>query len=85
MNKNKQFILLGIILSKVCVGQAILEQYIQEGFQKNQSIQQQELTLEKSMYALKEAKSLSLKPFGKTPFKMLIQQKLILTFWSIEI
>ncbi|MEB2778343.1 TolC family protein [Algoriphagus sp. D3-2-R+10] len=40
--------------------QAILDGYIQEGFAKNQSIQQQSIALEKSMYALKEAKSLFL-------------------------
>ncbi|MCH8553977.1 MAG: TolC family protein [Schleiferiaceae bacterium] len=60
MNKKKQFIWLSLILSKVCFSQSILEQYIQEGYQNNQSIQQQELTLEKSVYALKEAKSLFL-------------------------
>ncbi|MFD2034607.1 TolC family protein [Belliella marina] len=41
-------------------GQTILDGYIQEGFAKNQSIQQQGIALEKSIYALKEAKSLFL-------------------------
>lgn len=40
--------------------QGVLEQYIQTGFAKNQSIQQQKFALEKSAYALKEAKSLFL-------------------------
>lgn len=40
--------------------QAILDHYIQEGFTNNESIQQQHIALEKSMYALKEAKSLFL-------------------------
>ncbi len=40
--------------------QGVLEQYIQTGFAKNQSIQQQKIALDKSAYALKEAKSLFL-------------------------
>jgi len=40
--------------------QAILDDYIQEGFARNQSIRQQDIALEKSIYALKEAKTLFL-------------------------
>jgi outer membrane protein TolC len=40
--------------------QTILENYIKEGFTNNQSIRQQNIALEKSLYALKEAKSLFL-------------------------
>jgi outer membrane protein TolC len=45
-------------------GQAILDQYIQTGFEKNLSIHQQQFALEKSAYALKEAKTLFLPSVG---------------------
>lgn len=39
-------------------GQKILDAYIKDGLSNNQSIQRQELGLEKNLFALKEAKSL---------------------------
>lgn len=47
-------------VSQIIFSQDILEQYIQTGFENNQSIKQQEFALERSVYALKEAKSLFL-------------------------
>jgi len=41
-------------------GQSRLDQYIQQGLVSNQSIRQQTFTLEKNVYALKEAKSMFL-------------------------
>jgi len=49
-----------LLLCEASYGQGILDQYIQEGLTKNQSIQQQVFTLEKSIYALKEAKTMFL-------------------------
>lgn len=60
MKKTSILITLSIILSRSVLGQTVLEDYIKEGFQKNQSIQQKEFAFEKSVYALKEAKSLFL-------------------------
>ncbi len=45
---------------KASHGQTTLEQYIQEAFSNNQRIHQQQFALEKSMYALREAKTLFL-------------------------
>lgn len=52
------FIFLLFILTKASFSQKILEQYIQEGFERNQSIQQQRIVLERNMYALREAQTL---------------------------
>jgi outer membrane protein TolC len=60
MNKILTIITLYIAVTNPTFGQSILDEYIQEGLQKNQSIQQQEFAFEKSVYALKEAKSLFL-------------------------
>lgn len=60
MNKKLYLLALSILLGSASFGQAILEQYIQDGLTRNQSIQQQEFTLEKSIYALREAKTLFL-------------------------
>jgi len=60
MKKTSILITLSIILSRSVLGQTVLVDYIKEGFQKNQSIQQKEFAFEKSVYALKEAKSLFL-------------------------
>lgn len=60
MNKILKLVTLSIAISNPTFGQSILEEYIQVGLQKNQSIQQQEFAFEKSVYALKEAKSLFL-------------------------
>lgn len=49
-----------LLIGKASFGQSTLEQYIQEGLTKNQSVQQQQFAFEKSVYALKEAKSLFL-------------------------
>jgi outer membrane protein TolC len=57
--KRKSFLfLLGFLGFKAAPGQQILEQYIRDGWAKNQSIQQQQFALEQSIYALKEAKTL---------------------------
>ena len=40
--------------------QNILDKYVKEGLESNESIHQQKLLLDKSMYALKEAKALFL-------------------------
>jgi outer membrane protein TolC len=60
MKRISILITLSIVLSKSLNGQTVLQDYINEGFQKNQSIQQQQFAFEKSVYALKEAKSLFL-------------------------
>ncbi len=52
------FIFLLFIWAKTSFGQKILEQYIQEGFERNQSIQQQRIVLERNVYALREAQTL---------------------------
>ncbi len=41
-------------------GQQVLDAYIREGFAKNKSLQQQHIAFQKSLHALKEAKSLFL-------------------------
>lgn len=41
-------------------GQSQLDQYVQQGLRSNQSIKQQTFTLEKNVYALKEAKAMFL-------------------------
>lgn len=46
--------------SQVIVAQTTLDDYIKEGLQSNQSIKEQGFLLEKSVYALQEAKSLFL-------------------------
>jgi len=60
MKKISLLITVCVFLCKTSIAQSILEEYIEDGFQKNQSILQQEFTLEKSVYALREAKSLFL-------------------------
>jgi outer membrane protein TolC len=47
-------------MAQASYGQSVLEDYIQSGLSQNQSIKQQEFALDKSMYALKEAKALFL-------------------------
>lgn len=57
--KLSVFIAMTLIVCRTALGQdKILDQYIQEAFAHNQGLQQQNLQLEKSLYALKEAKSL---------------------------
>jgi outer membrane protein TolC len=60
MKSKIYFLVLFWLLAKAASGQSVLDGYIQEGFAKNQSIQQQQIVLEKSMYALKEARTLFL-------------------------
>lgn len=60
MSKNIFLILVYLLVGKFSYSQSTLEQYIQEGLTKNQSIQQQQFAYEKSVYALKEAKALFL-------------------------
>lgn len=60
MNLKSLVILLGFLGAKTSFSQQILEQYIRDGWTNNQSIQQQGFVFEKSVYALKEAKSLFL-------------------------
>lgn len=57
-----QFILATLPIASVqeVSGQSQLDQYIQLGLTSNQSIRQQTFTLEKNVYALKEAKSMFL-------------------------
>lgn len=45
---------------KAVGAQPVLDQYIQEGFKNNQGLQQQQIALDKSLFALKEAKALFL-------------------------
>ena len=57
--KAKLLILVGLIMSSLFASaQKILDAYIKDGLSRNQSIHRQELGLEKSLFALKEAKSL---------------------------
>ncbi|MGF1637657.1 MAG: TolC family protein [Cyclobacteriaceae bacterium] len=59
--KNLSILLIICLLHvRVLHGQSILDQYVYAGLTKNQNIQQQQISLEKSIYALKEAKSLFL-------------------------
>jgi outer membrane protein TolC len=51
---------LGFFLAKSIYGQAALDGYIRHGIVHNEQIKQQEFNLEKSVYALKEAKTLFL-------------------------
>lgn len=60
MNKKRALLIVGILLSRITYSQTQLDKYIQEGITQNESIQQQNFALEKSIYALKEAKSLYL-------------------------
>lgn len=57
-----QFILATLPIASVqeVSGQSQLDQYIQQGLTSNQSIRQQTFTLERNVYALKEAKSMFL-------------------------
>ncbi|MDP3929440.1 MAG: TolC family protein [Bacteroidota bacterium] len=50
----------GLLLTNCLFAQKYLDEYIQIGLTKNLSIQQQNFALEKSVYALKEAKTLFL-------------------------
>src|SRR5690349_18680348 len=55
--------MLAILLSvgtQAVKAQSQLDQYIQQGLASNQSIRQQSFTLEKNVYALKEAKTMFL-------------------------
>lgn len=57
--KHLLFIMLGLTISYTGSGQdKVLDNYIQEAFSHNQGLQQQGFQLEKSLYALKEAKSM---------------------------
>ncbi len=58
MKQKLQLLSLGLLIASNLFSQRILEQYIQIGLSHNQGIQQQQLALEKSVYALKEAKAL---------------------------
>lgn len=60
MKKKLHLLGLSLLLVSNSFSQSILEQYIQIGLSHNQHIQQQQFTLEKSLYALKEAKALFL-------------------------
>lgn len=50
----------GLLVSQQCLSQTILEDYIRHGLASNESIHKQNFLLEKSIYALEEAKSLFL-------------------------
>lgn len=53
------FVLMGLLgRSDMLFAQSALDNYLKEGLEKNESIRQQGFLLEKSLYALKEAKSL---------------------------
>jgi len=52
--------LLLLMVQQIKAQESILEHYISEAFKNNQGLQGQQLQLEKSMYALKEARSLFL-------------------------
>lgn len=60
MRKSFFALSFSILLFNVSFAQSILNQYVQEGCRNNQIISQKEFALEKSVYALKEAKSLFL-------------------------
>lgn len=63
INKRTRFILgitISIISFPVFAQKTMLDQYINEAFQNNQGLHQQQFQLEKSMYGLKEAQSLFL-------------------------
>jgi outer membrane protein TolC len=60
MKAKSLLILIGLMVYKISFSQTVLEQYVREGFEKNQNIKQQQFALEKSVYALKEAKTLFL-------------------------
>lgn len=60
MKKKLYLLACSILLASASFGQAILEEYLQAGLSRNQSIQQQQFALDKSIYALKEAKALFL-------------------------
>jgi outer membrane protein TolC len=60
MKKKLRLLALSLLIVGASFGQSILEEYIQVGLSRNQSIQQQQFALEKSIYALKEAKALFL-------------------------
>lgn len=47
-----------VLVTQFATAQSQLDQYIQEGFSRNQAIARQNFQLEKSMYALQEAKAL---------------------------
>ncbi|MDP2161903.1 MAG: TolC family protein, partial [Flavobacterium sp.] len=59
--KNKLLLLILLILpERMLMGQSIVEKYVEEGLSNNLSIKQQQFSLEKSKYALREAKTLFL-------------------------
>ena len=60
MRKTYLVLSFSLFLFKESFAQSILNQYVQEGCQNNQLIKQREFALEKSVYALKEAKTLFL-------------------------
>lgn len=60
MKKKLYLLACSFLLASASFGQAILEEYLQAGLSRNQSIQQQQFALDKSIYALKEAKALFL-------------------------
>ncbi|WP_194972604.1 TolC family protein [Aquiflexum lacus] len=60
MNKKLILLISSLLVVNTSKGQTNLDRYIKEGFENNQSIQQQQFYLDKSIYALKEAKSLFL-------------------------
>ncbi len=60
MKKYIHPIILSIITMQIGFSQSVLENYIHTGFSENQSLQQEQMQLEKSIYALQEAKTLFL-------------------------
>lgn len=59
INKLLSFILILLIISRAASAQSpVLDRYIQEAFGHNQALQQQNFQLEKSLYALKEARAM---------------------------
>ena len=60
MKKYIHPIIWSIITMQIGFSQSVLENYIHTGFSENQSLQQEQMQLEKSIYALQEAKTLFL-------------------------
>ncbi len=60
MKFNFLIVAIALVGIKSASAQTILDEYIQEGFKNNQGLQQQQIALEKSLFALKEAKALFL-------------------------
>lgn len=58
MRKKRLLFCLLFVWHYTASGQQYLDKYIEQGLQSNQQIQQQQLALEKSLFALKEARTL---------------------------